>query len=242
MSGSSELFYEAGYHYPKNLVEVDGIPMIEKVIRGLEPLRKKTDRVIYIINESEARHHHTDSIIKLLDPSACVIKSTGSTSGAACSAMLAIEFVDNEDPLVIINGDILLECGLPEAIDDFKKRDLDGGIMVFDGIHPRWSYVRINESHMVIEAAEKHPISRLATVGVYYYKQGQEFITSTQAMIRKNAMVDGKFYICPSYNEMVLLQRNIGIFKVENNCHFSFSTPQSIRLYNNYTHNKEGKF
>ena len=241
MAGQSRLFDEAGFRYPKNLVEIAGSPLVERFVDSVATIFPRSDARVFLINEDEDRRYHTGSVISLLDPAATVIKSKGTTAGAACTALLASEWITNDQPLLIMNGDILLLCGLSEAIESFQARDLDGGVMVFDGVHPRWSYVRVDEDDRVVEAAEKRPISRLATTGVYYFRQGIDFVESAKAMIRKDASVDGSFYVCPCYNEMVLAGKNIGVFRVERDCYHSLATPQGVEDYERFLLSQQRK-
>ncbi len=77
----------------------------------------------------------------------------GLTAGAVCTALLAIEHINNETPLVIANADQLVEVDLCDVIQSFEQQSLDAGTLVFDSVHPRWSYVRLDENGCVIEAA-----------------------------------------------------------------------------------------
>jgi dTDP-glucose pyrophosphorylase len=159
------------------------------------------------------------------------VQVESATAGAACTALLAIEHIDLDDELLIANGDQVIVADLPGVIQHFRERRLDGGTIVFDSVHPRWSYVRVNEAGYVEEAAEKRPISRQATAGFYYFRRGQDFIDSARMMICKDANVHGQFYICPTFNEMVLRQARIGVYPIERDAYFSFATPKGVEAY-----------
>jgi dTDP-glucose pyrophosphorylase len=234
MSGSSDVFQEAGYTYPKNLVEIDGLPLVQRVLESLSSLHQFDGRFIYLIRQEENRQHHTGSVIRLLDPDAVVQEVRGSTAGAACTALLAIEHINNDKPLVIINGDQIIETNLVTTLSDFQYRELDGGIVVFEAVHPRWSYVRCNSEGLVVEAAEKRPISKLATAGFYYFARGKDFVNATFEMIKKNDQVSGKFYVCPAYNQMLLKQAKIGIQKIPREAYHSLATPQGVLAYEDH--------
>ena len=118
-----------------------------------------------MLRREETLRHHTDRVARLLCPAVTVLDVANSTAGAACSALLAVEYIDNDEPLVITNGDQVILADLPAAVADFRQRQIDGGLIVFDGVHPRWSFVRCNADGFVVEAAEKRPISQLATAG-----------------------------------------------------------------------------
>jgi dTDP-glucose pyrophosphorylase len=228
MAGNNQAFKDAGYAYPGSLVEVAGLPLIQRVIGSVLPSLAKNDRLIFCIREEENRTYHIGMVIRHLAPDAVIIEIKNKTQGAACTVLLAIDHINTDEPLLIINGDQLLDMRLADALDDFRERDLDGGIIVFDAVHPRWSYVRCSSEGYVIEAAEKKPISKSATAGVYYYKRGKDFVAAAVSMIKKDAHEDGLFYVCPVYNEMVLNQARIGVYSIDRNAYFSLKNPQGV--------------
>jgi len=153
----------------------------------------------------------------------------GETMGAACSSLLAVEYINNKTPLIIANADQLFDTDLNDIINFFSN--FDGGVITFDSIHPRWSYVCVDERNFITEASEKRPLSRNAVAGFYYFKEGKDFVNSAMAMIKKNANINGIFYIAPSLNEMILNNKKITIYKVENDNYHSFYTIQNIKNY-----------
>lgn len=100
-------------------------------------------------------------------------------------------------------------------IADFSRRQLDGGTVTFRSVHPRYSFVRLDERQMVVEAAEKHPISDNATAGFYYFRKGSDFVKAAKAAIRKDARHNDMFYVCPVYNELVLEDKKIGVYPID---------------------------
>jgi len=231
MSGSSQPFKDAGFVFPKNLVEVAGKPLVQRVLEQLACLRAADARFLCVIRRDENVKHHTGAVIHLIDPTAVVVELRGNTSGAACSALMAVDHINNENPLVIVNGDQLLEADLVAAVCEFQNRKLDGGIIVFEDLHPRWSFVKCDEYGRVVETAEKRPISRLATAGFYYFLQGRDFVLAATEMIKKDAHVNGLFYVCPAFNELILRQRDIGVHKIPRSAYRSLAAPADIHAF-----------
>ena len=232
MAGPDEAFREKGYGPTKNLTELDRKPLVQHVYENLATLRDA--RFLFVVRRDEVARFHLDGILHLLDPSCVVIVAEGATAGAACTALLAIEHIRNDEPLIIANGDQVLLTDLQAAVDDFQARNLDGGIITFDAVHPRWSYVRIDERGFVVEASEKRTISRHATAGFYYFRRGRDFVDAATDMIRKDANVGGGFYVCPVYNQMILRQAKIGIHPVPVDAYYSLATPQGVPPYEAY--------
>ncbi len=239
MAGSSEKFYKAGYLYPKPFIEINGIPFLERLLANLSFSNLKGNRLIFAIREDENQRFHTESIIRLLNPDAEIVKIPSTTAGAACTALMAIDWINNPIPLLIYNGDIIVTTNIVNALNHFEKEKADGGVVVFEGVHPRWSYVRCNENGEVIEATEKRPISKQATAGIYFYAQGRDFVDSAIQMIKKDAHVDNQFYVCPAYNEMILRQKKIITYEIDKGNYFSLSNPQGLRKYEAYLNRRK---
>jgi NDP-sugar pyrophosphorylase family protein len=232
MAGGDAPFEKQGYPHCKWLVEVGGKPLIEHVWNNLRCLGG--DRYVFLIRKEDALRYHLAEVLKLLDPRAIVLQTEAPTAGAACTVLLGIEHIALDEELVVTNGDQLILADLAEAVGAFRARKLDGGTIVFDSVHPRWSFVLTDDEGLVIEAAEKRPISRTATAGFYYFRTGAMFVEGARSMIRKDAHVNGQFYVCPVFNEMILRQAAIGVYPIDRSKYLSLATPQNVEEYERY--------
>jgi len=229
LAGEKQFFSENEYPFPKPLIEFNGKTMIEHILDNFSSIQKEK-QFIFIVNSNDCKKYHLDNVLNILTDSQCkVIKLDSETKGAACSAMIAVEHIDNNVPLIISNADQLFDICLDDVLSTFD--DGDAGVITFESVHPRWSYVRLNSENKVTEATEKRPISKSAIAGFYYFKKGSDFISSSSKMIKKDASVNGLYYVAPSLNEMVLENKIINIFKVENDKYHTFYTPQKIKEY-----------
>ena len=231
LAGPSDAFSESGYKYPKALVEVRNRPIIEHVVDNIRPLFHENNKIIFVTRENDNTKFYLDNILQLLVPGSSVVPVYGNTSGAAISTLLSIEKIDNSKSLLIINGDQIIDENLLELVNRLKGSD--GGTVVFKSVHPRWSYVRCDEQGYVVEAAEKKPISNLATAGFYYYKRANDFIKFAKQMIMKDAHIDNNFYVCPVFNEMILAQKKITITEIDSNKYHSLMDPEMLSIYEN---------
>lgn len=215
--------------YIKSLQEIERKTILQYVFESLQTIA--TEKFIVVIKKEDAMNYHLDDIARLLRPKTEIVIAEGETMGAACTCMLAVDKVKMEEPLLITGSDqILLEPAI-SIVEDFLKHDYDGGVAIFDDIHPRWSYVKLDEHDLVIEAAEKRPISRNAVAGFYFFKKAQDFFDSAKKMILKNASVNGKFFICPVFNEMILQQKKIGTYRINKNQYYNFSHQSGMEAY-----------
>ena len=224
--GGADFFKES--YYPKNLYEVNGKPMIEQVIGNYESIREK--RFIYILLQEECNKFHTDNIISLLTEDVDIIRLKALTGGALCSCLMAVEYIDNETELIISNNDQIIDVDFEQVLAQFRDKETDCGVICFDAIHPRWSYVRCIEEH-VVEAAEKRPISHNAIAGFYYFKRGLDFIAAAKAAIKKGSTHDDKYYITSAINEMILMNKTVRIYSIADGTYHSLYSPEKIRQY-----------
>jgi len=230
MSGKSNFFDSQEYIYPKSLIEIQGKTMIQRVIENYADFDDK--HFIFVISQADCETHHLDSILKLLTESRCdIVKLSGQTKGAACSALMAIELINNEYPLIIANGDQVVEVSFAEIEKNFRAEALDAAVVTFESIHPKWSFIRLDKSNKVIEAAEKKPLSKNAIAGIYYFRKGQDFVSAAMQSIAKDAHVNDIFYIAPVLNELILAGKQIGHHAIDTSAYHSFYSPAKIAEY-----------
>lgn len=228
---------ESQSQYIRTLYEIEKKTIMQHVYESLNQI-KEADFIV-ILRHKDIINYHLDDMIKLMVPGVKIVVANGDTAGAACSCLLAIDEICESEPLIISGSDQLLQINLQDVIDDFQNRNLDGGAITFDDIHPRWSYLRLDDAGYVIEAAEKRPISRHATTGFYYYKKGGDFIIAVQNMIKKGAYVNGQYYVCPAFNEMVLAGKKIGTYEISKEDYFSLAQQKGVDDYERYLRERE---
>lgn len=214
-------------YYPKNLLEIKGKPLIESVY---EPISNLEAKFIFVVSKQESNKYHTDSILKVINPNFEIILTEGQTQGALATCLLAIKLIDNSDELLILNGDQIIEFEIQKILENFRKKNLDGGIVSFKSVHPKWSYIKV-KNELVTYVQEKKVISNNATAGVYYFKKGSDFIKSAKGIILKRDFVNEKYYVSHSYNELILEGKKIGTFEINKNQLIKLTTPFEIESY-----------
>ena len=213
MAGKGSRFSKAGYTFPKPLIDVNNKPMIQIVVEnlGIE------GRYIFLVLDEHYERYALKYLLPLItQPNDCeIVRVKQMTEGAACTALLAKNLIDNDDELILANSDQWVDWVPDHFLRYMRDNIADGGILTFTSTHPKWSFARLEEgSNRVVEVAEKKPISNHATVGIYYYKRGRDFVESAEQMIEKNIRVNGEFYVCPVFNEMISGGKNIMVYPV----------------------------
>ena len=229
MAGNEELFRRHGFQYAKPVIEIDRRPLVEHAFESLKSIPEAS--FVFIVRKEDDLRFHLRDVLQLLNPSVVVLRADGDTAGAGCTALLAIEHIDMEDELIIANADQIVNVDFEAIVNNFRNRNLDAGTIVFDSVHPRWSFVKTDAEGFVIESAEKRPISRHATAGVYYFRRGKDFVRAVQSMILKGASVNNGYFVCPCLNELILANKRIGTFEIERDQYISLATPQAIEEY-----------
>lgn len=197
--------------YPACLAEINSIPLIERIVAQAKKLPHS--KLIFSFPASDIQNFHLDDLAYQLDSNANII-SVNTTSGAACTALLSSDYIDNDKELLIMSATELVNIDLVDVISHFKTNGYDAGCVVFPSIHPRYSFLRIDEHGLVLEAAEKKPISRHASAGLYWFAHGGLFVNAAKSMIRKDVKTNEQYYLCPVFNELLLKNAKIGTYPI----------------------------
>lgn len=222
MAGRGQRWIDAGYTFPKPLVEIKNKPMIQLVLENLKIEGKYT----FICLKEHIEKYSLDALLKNLKPDCNIVKIDKMTEGAAASFLEAGEFIDNDNPLIIANCDQLLDWASSDFVSFINKKDPDGAIITYTSSHPRNSFVKINEEGKIVEVAEKKPISNHANAGIFYYKSGKDFVSAVNEMIQKNIRTNDEFFIAPAYNELINIGKEIVPYQVQNVK--SMGTPEEL--------------
>lgn len=225
MAGAGSRFEKAGYTFPKPLIDVVGKPMIQVVVDNLN----MDANFIFIVQKSHRAQYNLDTLLNLISPNCKIVEVDGITEGAACTTLLAENFIDNDNPLVIANSDQFVDWDSNEFMYHMNETECDAGILTFKSVHPKWSFVKINDLGLVSQVAEKNPISDIATVGIYYWKRGSDYVKYAKQMISKNIRTNNEFYVCPVFNEAILDNQNIKIFNIQNM--WGLGTPEDLSAF-----------
>jgi len=225
MAGAGSRFEQAGYTFPKPLIEVKNKPMIQVVIENLN----LEANYIYVVQKFHREKYNLNTLLNLLTPGCKIVEVDGLTEGAACTALLAKEFINNDNPLFFANSDQFVEWDSNEFMYKMNETEADGGIVTFTATHPKWSFAKVNESGLVIEVAEKNPISNIATVGYYYWKHGSDFVKYAEQMIDKDIRVNNEFYVCPVFNQAIKDHKQIRIFNTSGM--WGLGTPEDLKYF-----------
>lgn len=225
MAGAGSRFAQAGYTFPKPLIEVRGKPMIQVVVENLNI----EANYIFLVQKEHYDKYNLKYLLNLIAPNCKIVQVDGITEGAACTTLLAKEYIDNDAPLVMANSDQFVEWNSNECMYAFSADSIDGGILTFKATHPKWSYAKLDEDGFVSEVAEKKVISDEATVGVYYWRHGSDYVKYAEQMIKKDIRTNNEFYVCPVFNEAVGDNKKVRVKNIEKM--WGIGTPEDLNYF-----------
>ena len=225
MAGAGSRFQAAGYTFPKPLIEVRGQPMIQTVVENLNCESPHT----FIVQKSHRNKYNLDTLLNLISPDCHIIEADGITEGAACTTLLSKDIINTDQPLLIANSDQYVDWDSSEFLYKMQEQDADAGILTFKSTHPKWSFAKVDDNGSVTEVAEKNPISDIATVGIYYWKKGSDYVKYAEQMIEKNIRHNNEFYVCPVFNEAIKDGKVVKTFDIEKM--WGLGTPEDLDFF-----------
>ncbi len=231
MAGRGSRFRDVGYQMPKPLIPVRGVEMIRLVIENLRP--RRPHRFVFLCLDEHLKNFHLGKRLMDWAPGCKIVSVDQVTEGAACTVLLSTPHIDSRQPLMIANCDQWVDIDIDRYLESQDAPGVDGLIMTMKASDPKWSYARVSANGRVTEVVEKVVVSDEATVGIYNFKRGEEFVAAAESMIGRNLRVNGEFYVAPAYNQLIERGRRIAIFNVGTvgNGMYGLGTPADLEAF-----------
>lgn len=237
MAGLGKRFSDCGYSLPKPLLPLGNRTMIQSVISNLLYTQgggKNRDFYFtFVVNtqQIDINELYNNISVQLLPKETFqIIEIDYLPKGPAASALIGVEKIDIQLPLIITNCDQIIEDFDFQMLSRFcLVNEADGVLGTFHSSSPKNSYVKLNDSNEVIDVKEKEVISNVATNGFHWWKKGLYFIESVNQMKRNEDVVNGEYYVAPSFNYMI--QRGMKVMPYAFNMHYPIGTPKDYEAY-----------
>ena len=231
MAGHGSRFVKQGFSTPKPLIPIFGSPMIEVVVNNIRP--KCAHRFIFICLQEHICRHKLDEYLNSISPGCEIVTINKVTEGAACTVLSAKNLINNVQPLMIANSDQWVDIDINHYLETFDSQDADGMIMTMWADDNKWSFIRFGENGEPTEVVEKEVVSNEATVGIYNFRYGSDYVQAAESMIDKNQRVNNEFYVAPVYNELLMFSKKIGIYNIGkvNDGMYGLGTPEDLAAF-----------
>ena len=231
MAGKGIRFHSAGYSVPKPLIPIQDKPMIQQAV---DSVGQKGNYIFIIQNNPKIK-----DTLKSIYPTSNVIPIDYITEGPASTCLLAKEYINNDQPLLIINCDQIMWWNA-EAFSVFSNTcHYDGLIVTYTESTPKNSYAKLNRRGHVVRIVEKEVISNVSLNGIHFWKKGSDFVISAEMMMIKNERYNNEFYVGPTYNYLIEQNKKIGIYHIPNEQHHAVGTPEDLLKYTNKEYDHE---
>jgi NDP-sugar pyrophosphorylase family protein len=221
-----------GYLHPKPLILAQGRPILSYVIDNIKTL--DGGKAIFIFQREHEKVYQISDYVRSLYPNSEFVFLDGLTDGAARTVNYGLYKLEElgllNDPVIVLNSDQYVSN--PDVLTKFKADcTADGNILCFRSSNPKWSFAQLKWGK-VVKVAEKQPISKNATLGIYYYKSGLMLQRAIRYMIDAQKKVRDEFYLCPAYNEMIELGKKITITQMKAGDKWGLGTPEDLEYFN----------
>lgn len=230
MSGKSLYETSTDFIYPKILTEVNNRTLLEYSQEIFTTLQEDY-KTIFVVPLDKLNELALSKIIEMIMPAAKILPLKGMTKGAVCSSLMAIDELDMNAELIIASADHYINDNLQIIVNDFRQANADAGVLTFESVHPKWSFVKTNAEGFVVQAAEKSAISRNAVAGLYYFRKATDFIDAAKNLIRKDNAIDGNFYLSSSLNELVLKGKKIVLRPLTDSVYHNFYDAHAVKAF-----------
>jgi NDP-sugar pyrophosphorylase family protein len=229
LGGRATRFHEKGYTFPKPLIEIGTRSMIELVLENIAP--PAPARFTFICRKEHLTQFYLGDMLRLIAPGCQIIPLEQDTAGALCSVLLAIDDLPAEEEVLVANGDQIISESLAPFYEKCREPETDGCILTFTATHPRWSFAKTDATGRVIGVAEKRPISKQATAGLYYFRRAADLVAGAERMMVKGLTTGGQFFVAPVYNELILDGKRITTHHLPEGAMQSLGTPEDLEMF-----------
>jgi ADP-glucose pyrophosphorylase len=231
MSGASLYETSSDFMYPKILTEVSNKTLFEysqEVFSSLDEQKQ----IIYVVPKEKLNKLGLKTIISIIsNDEGRIVPLSGMTKGAVCSALMAIDQINLDEELIIASADHYINDDLQNIVNDFRSKESDAGVLCFESVHPKWSFVKINSDNLIVQASEKIAISRNAIAGLYYFRKGSDFVEAAKNLIRKDNCIDGNFYLSACLNELILMGKKLTLRKLSDRVYHNFYDAHAVKAF-----------
>ena len=229
LAAGNAFINDADANYPASMREINGKPLMQWIIEDLSII--PDNKIVIVVNQDEINRYHIDRTLRLIEPTITVVGVQGNLGGAACSALLGLQYLNNGEEVVLINGNEKLTENHQTLLKQIHEEKKGAAIVSFDSIHPRYSYARLDRNKNVIEISEKEPISRNALVGFFWFSKVEIIESAIKKMILKDASVNEVFFLSPAINEIILDGIEVAMLKIDNSKYHPMKSEWQLNEY-----------
>lgn len=237
MAGQGLRFKNEGYAQPKPLIPIGNKTMIEEAIEGL----KIDGDYIFVIPSFIGESYKSQLIRTLLKYTSIknIVEAASITEGPVSSALLAKSLINDKDPLIVTNCDLVLDWDSRIFLDYLSDCISDCVVQTYDSQSLGNSYILVDKDGHGIRLAEKEVISNLSLNGLHYFKRGSDFVDAAERLIASGEKIRGEYYVSLAINKMIESGMKVSAFHLSKHETWSTGTPEELNIYLEYKNGKK---
>lgn len=239
MSGKGNRFVQAGYETPKPLIEIDGIPIIEHVIK----MFPTEEDFIFICNSKHLQETNMRSVLQKIAPKSNIIQIPPHKKGPVFAVQYIENLIDDDEEVIVNYCDFSCYWNYNDFLEHTRSRNADGAVPAYKGFHPHmlgttnYAFMR-DEKQWMLEIKEKEPFTddrmqEYASMGTYYFKKGAYVKKYFKELMDKDINLNGEYYVSLIYNLLVDDSLKVSIYEVQHM--LQWGTPQDVEEYNGFS-------
>jgi len=228
LAGKDKRFEEIGAYKP--LIDINREPLIYHVIT--QNKLPKDNLHFIILDEHEDKYKASENLKKWFGKSIHIYIVGEQTLGAPNTILEIKDKINDDEDIIIELADVV--CQTNNLFEDIQKIKDSKAIVPVDENYSadNWGYI-IKKKGKITELREKSP-ERLrggATMGLYYFRKGSEFVKYAEEMIRKEKRIGltNLYYVGPIVNEYI--EDNKKISTSENEIRYVLGSPEQIEEF-----------
>lgn len=236
MAGIGKRFLEAGYKTPKPLLEVDGMPVVEHVVRNFSP----EDDFVFGINQEHDRTTGIRNTLGRIAPAGKTVVMPYQTGGPVATVRCMFPEIRDDEPVIVNYCDFSWVWDYEDFKRQVRENDCDGAVICYRGFHPHLCgpnrYATLDaDGFWMKEIREKHSWhddkkKDWSSSGTYYFKKGacvKKYFTEIQK--KKEWLINGEHYV--SHIFQLMKEDGLRIFIYEIPFMLQWGTPEDLEEY-----------
>jgi NDP-sugar pyrophosphorylase family protein len=237
MAGRGQRFVDQGYEKPKPLIDVGGRPMIAQAMACLP---RPTQRVLVALSD-HAKDEKFRAEVKALEAPTRIVELTKVTEGQACSALLGVDGLDLDAPVLFAPCDTGYVYDVDKWLALEKANDCDLILFTAKNHLPAlwrpqmYGWLSTTADGLIDKVAVKKqvegvpPAEQEVVTGTFWFKSARLYEDETNAMIAANDRVNNEFYIDTIARRMVERGARVRAFTVDK--YMPWGTPEELKTF-----------
>jgi len=237
MAGQGKRFLRAGYATPKPFMEVDGIPVVEHIVRNFS----SQDDFVFGVDEEHLKNEAYRKTLERIAPRANILSIPYQPDGPVAVLRRMFDAFANDEPVIVNYCDFSWSWDYPAFKKAVEANQADGAVLCYRGFHPHLlgpnKYATLDAERLWMkEIREKHTWhgdkqKDWTSSGTYYFGLGK-ILKEACAEIEMHPewKINGEFYVSQLYQVLREKKRKVLIHEIP--FMLQWGTPEDLEEYN----------